>query len=175
LGGAGVAAGAAAAGAGVADAAGVGAAEACLDAGAFLRGGDEAFALAGWALAASGLGVGSVSAWATFWACDFRRRHLGDDRGERPLLHLGGDRQAHAVVQQHHARRGVLGLHAFEHLDQAVDLGGLPAVGLGEQALDVGLQPVQRLDLGVELGFGGGHQGKLGGKVVLALVEFAAP
>src|SRR5579859_558139 len=46
------------------------------------------------------------------------RLHLADDGAERAFLHLGGDRQAHAVVHDRQAVGGVLRLHALEHLHQ---------------------------------------------------------
>jgi len=45
---------------------------------------------------------------------------------------------------------------------------------VGDQALDIGLEAVERLDLGVQLGFGRGHQGQLGLKRLLAGVQLTA-
>src|SRR5206468_3726246 len=120
-----------------------------------------------------GLGGGVTVGQGLGELLGFLRRHLADDRRKRALLHLGGDRQADAVFKDRHAGRGVLGLHALEHLDQAIDFGGLASIGLCQQRLDVGLQAGQHLGLGVQLGLGGGEQGELGRKVGLALVELA--
>src|SRR5215217_9353641 len=110
----------------------------------------------------AGVGQGAVGGEALGQALGqtlgLLRRHLGEDGGQRPLLHLRGDRQAHGVFEQGEAGGGVLGFHRREHRDQPAHLGLGLRVSLTEQALDLALQRRQRLDPGVELGFGGGKQ-----------------
>ena len=45
---------------------------------------------------------------------------------------------------------------------------------MSQQALDVALEAIERLDLGVQLGFGGGQKLQLNIDVLLALVQLAA-
>ena len=102
-------------------------------------------------------------------------RHLGQDGGQRGVLHLGGDGDADLVVQRRHHGGSVARLHLLVDLDQAVDVGLLLAAGCADQRLDLRLHVGDRLQLGVDLGLGGGEELELGVERLLPVVELAAP
>ncbi len=70
-----------------------------------------------------------------------RRLHLGENGGQHVRLHLGGDGDEDVFVQAVEDARGIGGLHRGIGFDERCDLFFLFGVALGDQFLDLVLQP----------------------------------